>query len=237
MARIIYTALVESIRGSIAGTTFQRNAYGYTIKAKPNMVRPNRQSQQQAKISVLTVSTYWRSMSSTDRAAWATWAELFPLPSRLNPSSNLSGFDYFLKYHLLRRQTGNIEFVEDPGVTAYTFELDNDVIESNGSTILNYLLEFESDSDDWALVLQLTPTIPPSRNVARFTPRFIQGSFVDPGTPPALAFDIDITTNYLALYPTLLQAGDQVGVRIILLGKTNGQIVVVPTRLLTVVAL
>src|SRR5690606_31037464 len=102
MARIKYTALVESIRGSIQGTTFQRNAYGYTVKGKPNMVNPNTNLQSASKRNMSGIAQAWSSLSDSDRNAWDTWAATNPVPSRLNPDANLTGFAQFTRWHNIR---------------------------------------------------------------------------------------------------------------------------------------
>ena len=97
MARIIYSGLIESIRGSIAGTTFQANAYGYTIKKKPNIINPNTASQNLRKSYLAKAVRQWRSFIQATRDSWDTFASTYPQYSQHNPSAQLSGYAVFTK--------------------------------------------------------------------------------------------------------------------------------------------
>lgn len=236
MARIKYGALVTEIAGSIGGTTFQRNAYGFTIKNKPNVVIPNTNIQQVRKLGMRTVTTSWGELTQSERDAWDTYAELFPIPARLNTSSDLNGFNYFLKYHLLRNSSDNLAIIEDPGVIARSYIFDGVTLATDGTTEFLFNHEFESTSTQWRIIVQLTPPLPESRKIPRFTPRFIQGNNIADGSPPALSFDLDLTTDWLSVYSSLPQIGDFIGVRIIMLGLNIGQIVEVPVQTFEVVS-
>ena len=97
MARIIYSGLVTSIRGSIGGTTFQNNAYGFTVKNKANMVKPNTVSQNLSKLVFSLAVKAWGTLTVANRANWDSWAATYPQFAKNNPSSVLSGFAVFVK--------------------------------------------------------------------------------------------------------------------------------------------
>jgi hypothetical protein len=100
MARIVYSALIDNIRGSIGGTTFQRNAYGYTVKHKPNMVKPWTADQKFMQICFTRAVKAWKEAADATRANWETWATTNPQYAKHNPSSVLSGFACFTKWHM-----------------------------------------------------------------------------------------------------------------------------------------
>jgi hypothetical protein len=101
MARIIYSAIVTSIRGSIGGTTFQQNAFGFSVKNKPAMSRVGSIRQHEQRRRLNYVAQGWLSISDANRASWSAWALAHPVASKHNPSSILSGYQYFLKYNLI----------------------------------------------------------------------------------------------------------------------------------------
>lgn len=104
MARIKYGSIATEIRGSIGGQTFQGNAYGFTIKNKPNMARLQSQSQNEVHRMVTFITQYWEQITQAQRDAWNAWAISHPVTSKHNPLANLSGYAYFLKYNMIRCQ-------------------------------------------------------------------------------------------------------------------------------------
>ena len=74
MARIIYSALVTAIRGSVGGTTFQQNQYGSTIKNKPKMIRPRSNQQEKRKIYMTAATQAWGNLTVNRRNAYNTYA-------------------------------------------------------------------------------------------------------------------------------------------------------------------
>lgn len=99
MARIIYSGLIDSIRGSIGGTTFQKNKYGYTVKNKPNMTKPWTASQVLNQLYFIKAVRAWREATSATRSNWETWAQTYPQYAKHNASAQLSGFSCFVKWH------------------------------------------------------------------------------------------------------------------------------------------
>jgi len=99
MARIVYSALIDNIRGSVGGTTFQKNAYGYTVKHKPNMIKPWTSDQLARQIAFSRAVKAWKQASTQTRNNWDSWAVTNPQYSKHNPNAVLSGFACFVKWH------------------------------------------------------------------------------------------------------------------------------------------
>lgn len=102
MARIIYTGIVSKIAGSIGGTVFQSNKHGFTVKNKANMVSPQSVDQNSAKSRFAFAVSSWSAASQATRDTWNNWANANPQYAFNNPSSQLSGFEVFVKYHVVR---------------------------------------------------------------------------------------------------------------------------------------
>lgn len=215
MARIKYTGLVESIRGSIGGTTFQRNAYGFTIKAKPNMVKPNSIGQINAQFRMTEVAQEWRLLSESDRSDWQAWAEANPKPSRLNPDSALSGYNLFLAYNRYRRIAEGALLNAPDFTLRSTGPLEPLIYIQAGE--LRWETNPTANTGLWNIILYLTPPIPFGREFVNFTPRVIAASQYN--TPTV----INIDAAYRARIGLPPVAGQFVGIRLVAYCRTTGQ--------------
>jgi hypothetical protein len=225
MARIIYSALVESIAGSIKGTTFQRNAYGYTVKGKPNMVNPSRLSQQLNKLHFAANARKWRTITDTNRTQWQSYADAFPIPTRLNPASNLSGFDYFLKYHNWVSLTDPSVLLANPGTTQNAFEIDQIEIILSGGSLFVEVAMIDSDSTMRMLAF-LTSPIPMGREFINITPRFVGNANETSGS-----FTANCSTRYVEHFGTLPSVGKWLGLKLVFYRSNNAQMILVtPTQ-------
>lgn len=221
MARIIYSALVTSINGSVGGTTFQRNAYGHTIKKKPNIVNPNRPRQQARKANLQFLAQHWQNLTTVQRDAWASYAIAHPVPSRLNPSSNLSGHAIWLRTNLLRLTMGQtlldtITNVNSDGLLGGTIE-----VQRIGGTLI-YFDDSDSTLNNMDVLCYVSAPVKATQQYDRSLTRFMDFfslSSVD---------QVDITSVYLAQFGALPTVGQFIFLRRIYLNRTNGQIIEYP---------
>lgn len=227
MARIVYSALVESINGSIQGTTFQRNAYGHSIKGKPRMVKPNSARQITAKQHFSAAVTKWRSLSPTNKGEWETYATNFPIPSRLNPESYLNGFNAFVRWH-------GINAYYAPGVTLASPDDGTDVIENIvlelqiDSGVLYFTIAATAVTGTWEAIFFLSRSRPISNRPRVNLTKFISyGLFEDTDT-------YEIQDQYEAVYGFLPVAGEQLVVDVSFVNHATGQVIETPTQTLEV---
>lgn len=229
MARIIYTGLVESIRGSIKGTTFQRNAYGYTAKAKPAMVNPNSTRQQVRKLRFSGAVQAWAELSEGQRSAWNTYANTYPIATRLNPDAYLNGFNAFSRWHVTR-------WVYDYGSLLTNPSGDQGILGS-------YQIELVRDGANLFIVSDLLPTNGPwvlisylSRPLSA-TQRFVKSWSRFVGSIPANGtIDDNITSAYNALFGVTPDVGAYIGTRFVVQNTTNGQVFFLPSGVLQVIS-
>jgi hypothetical protein len=226
MARIIYGALVTSIRGSIQGTTFQRNAYGHTVKGKPNMVKPNSADQNRAKARFSAANQQWRTLSDSDRAAWNTYANTFPIPSRLNPDAYLSGLAAFVRWAGVASQQ-NISPLANPSGPQGVAILNNVFLEIDGFN-LNCVIDATLTEGPWYVFVYVSRVLKPTQRYAKSWMRFCQG--VDDSFLPT----VPLTVPYNVRYGALPLVGDSVGTQVVLLNTTNGQVLFGPGEVLIV---
>ena len=223
MARIKYSALVTEIAGSIGGTTFQRNAYGFTVKNKPNMINPGRSAQKFRQNLFNTNIQKWKSLTNTGRGRWITYASTFPVASKNNVNSQLNGYNYFEKYHnfLTMANAGGL-LVNPNGGRGEVLAADI-IISRVGATL------FAGVADDititnWWVIFQVTNPVPASQIYVQNTP------FRIARYNRQLETDVSIATQYEEKFGRLPEVGETVGVKVIYLNRQAGQWIVFPTQ-------
>lgn len=230
MARIIYSGLVTSIRGSIGGTTFQNNAYGFTVKNKANMVKPNSVSQNLAKLVFALAVKGWATLSIANRATWDSWAATYPQFAKNNPSSVLSGFAVFTK------QFANM-LIHDGlaappklscSFTIVTLDTVTLVLHSNAG-VLTLNETWTINDGTWAVNVYMSRSFSETQNFSGSAPKFILAS--DNADKASI-----ITTAYADLFGSLPQIGSIVFVNLQLFNINNGQVPAKSSQRLTVVA-
>src|SRR3989442_15290551 len=98
MASVIFGGGVTNIVGSHAGNTFAHNKGGSYVKRKTLGTNPRseRQLRHRTVVGALAKHYTWV-LSSSDRAAWATFASTNPVINRLGNTAYLSGQQMFAK--------------------------------------------------------------------------------------------------------------------------------------------
>ncbi len=216
MARITYGALIESINGSIGGTTFQTNRYGFSVKRKPVPSKPNTPSQNAKKSTIAQVSQDWIGLTAANRTAWNTYAATFPRPSRLNPDSDLNGVNYFQAYHLFSFQR-NDDVVTDPSAAQQTLSFVSTAI-VNTAGVLDWVSDITVSGGNWRMLLYTSRLITNTTQLRRNRLRFTRGR------DGSGDFTQTITTQYSLLFGSIPEVGDIIIVQEIWLNTGNGQI-------------
>ena len=217
MARIKYSALVTEIAGTIGGTTFQRNAYGYSIKAKPNMVNPNSSTQALRKQFFGTAVQKWAELTPTERSAWETYASTFPIPSRLNAASNLNGYNAFIRWHGINSLSSLTNTLANPSGAQGVVGLFDFLLYRTGAD-LTLEVACNPTAGPWRAFVFLSRPVSATKRYAKGWTRFIYQQVASGG------FDLPITSLYTAKFGVLPVTGDSIAGRIVFLNTTNGQI-------------
>lgn len=228
MARIKYTALVESIRGTIGGTTFQRNAYGYTVKTKPNMVNPNSRLQSQRKIGFQKALQTWRTLSDANRANWETYATTYPVASQHNPAAYLNGYNAFVRWHTASFQAlGNI-LVNPSGAQGTVSFIEIEI--NRSGAVLEAAMSTTATNGPWYVILYFTRPLSPTQRYQKSWTKLIDSGYRANTYAPDVAFTYNIVFGFL---PAI---GDLIGVDITFYNTTNGQVIYIPSQIITVQA-
>lgn len=226
MARVIYSALVTEIKGSVGGTTFQRNAYGFTIKNKPAMINPKSDRQNRSKKYLSITTQYWRQLTDSSRASWAAFANTYPQYSKHNSNSQLSGFAVFVKWHTAKFLSVDavnalIEFPSFvvPASASATFTL-----RSNAERLFADF-EIATGGNTWSHLISISRPVDASQ-------RFVGSSLRYLYTVLYMSDNVDITNLYVAMYGLVPQPGQILNVGIKSFMKLGG--LVQATQLLRV---
>ena len=117
MARIQYGALATKINGSIGGTTFQDNKYGFTIKNKPLQPKPISKRQKKIQTAFSKMASAWSQASGDFKETMTAYATSYPQYAYNPPFLQLDGFAVFCRYYLPTFLAGGtynpeIEFID-----------------------------------------------------------------------------------------------------------------------------
>lgn len=227
MARIKYSGLVDSIRGSIGGTTFQANRYGFTIKRKPNMIRPWTANQKEMQVYFSQAVRAWGQLDNTGRSNWDTFASTIPQYAKHNPSAQLSGFACFVKNHAYRF-LGGVGVESSPGLTVPELPaLSYSLVLNTGVLSLN--VTCSNSNEDWDIFCFLSRPFLPAQNFIGTRTRFIVYTTSDTQS-------LNITTAYAAKYGALPVVGARVALDTVLAMENGGQVNSRVQEILTVAA-
>lgn len=81
--------------GSVAGTTYSRNAYGPYMRNKAIPVNPRSSPQMAVRQRLANLAQSWRALTTAQRTEWATQATGITLIDALGQSYNPSGFQFY----------------------------------------------------------------------------------------------------------------------------------------------
>lgn len=215
MARIIYSALVTKISGSIAGTTFQKNAYGHTVKSKATMVRPAAPLQNARKIYFAAATKGWNTLSSAQKDAYNVYAATRPQYAHNNPTAQLSGFAIFCKWHMLEMlRTGTISINNTISGSYNTLDLITAATIQENGAFIDFNVTFDTgDSSIWCLFFISRP-FRPGENFIGSKVRYL---FFKPNAD----FNVDIRTDYENLWGNAPAPGDRLALTVVQIEKTQ----------------
>lgn len=204
MARIIYSGLVTSIRGSVGGTTFQNNAYGFTIKNKANIIRPNTSYQERQKVCFSKAVKAWSLMSSAQRDTWNAWAAAFPQYSKHNPSAVLSGYAAFVKYHTIYflGQGLGASVLTSPSFSPLVYDTVTPSL-SNTLSILTLSETWVIGDASWMALRFISRPFLNAQNFAGTAPKFLDSVSSESDSGP-------ITAPYISLFGRIPADGESV---------------------------
>ena len=227
MARIVYTAIVDSIRGSIGGTTFQSNKHGYTVKQKPNMKNPKTSLQATRQAALSKVARAWRDLTSVQRTAYVTFASSFPQYAKHNPTSQLTGYEVFVRYNCLQLLRTNVILAaisqSVPATDTLTYSLTND------SGDIDLAISSTTDDGDWYILFFISRVFGSANNYIGTAPRYIRAGIND-------TYSFEVQDDYLALFGVTPAIGDVVAMDALLMSGDSPYVLARDSQLYTIAA-
>lgn len=229
MARIKYSALVTEIAGSAGGTVFQRNAYGFTIKNKPTIVRPNTVLQSRSKTIIAQISKGWQQIGSTGRSNWETFAINFPQVAKKNPDANLSGYNAFLKWHAAAYLGDQLAgtFDDDPVTSLPAFNVPNYDLERSGSN-LNLSVSWSLSSRPWSVNFFFSPPVLGSQLFVGSKYRYMFNNIDD-------SIFLNIAPRFIELFGRIPEVGEVVSIGAQLFTPAGGMVQALNEQFITVI--
>lgn len=155
MARVKFSALLSSVRGSIGAGTFQGYSGGFSLRNKPIPSKSPTSDQFNSRIFVSRVQNAWSGMSSSQQSLWNNFTSYVPSFQKNSKTVALSGFTLFLKYNLIRLHAG-FSILTTFTFSGLTPKIFNPRLLKDGPEV-NLVLDFTINSNaDW-LLLKMSP--------------------------------------------------------------------------------
>lgn len=96
MARIVYSSLVTEMKGSVGGTTFQKNRSGYIVRNKQYKGPVKSVGNVEAGRMFAIASRRWDLLSSAQKTAYNTMAATYDYTDLWGNTKTLTGFQWFM---------------------------------------------------------------------------------------------------------------------------------------------
>ena len=99
--RVAFSTLIAGARGKLAGVIFSAGKAGAFVRPYAAPSNPKTALQQTHRAAFSGPGARWRALSSSQRAAWSTWAAL-PAQEKTDPFGNpyyASGWNWFVALH------------------------------------------------------------------------------------------------------------------------------------------
>lgn len=100
MAKFTPGAIISEIRGTIASTTFSKNAAGAIIRNRVVPINRNSTVQNNQRQTFSNISSSWRGLTQAERNSWIAAAADFPYQDSLGQTKFLSGAQLYEKLNL-----------------------------------------------------------------------------------------------------------------------------------------
>ena len=219
MARVTYGAVITEIKGSVGGTVFQGNAYGYTMKNKPKMIKPNTPSQLTQQYYFSKAVKAWNQLTSSQRSAWNTWAATNPQYAKNNPSSVLTGFAVFVKVNVFRLMAGTASSGILVSPSASVYDVDNPTFVCELDDPHLYLdISWDNEDSNLLALFSVTRVFPNTQNFVGTSARYMFAK-INEGT-----LGYDLANHYVETYGALPGSNEYFYIVTQMVGKDNGQV-------------
>jgi hypothetical protein len=162
MAKILLGASIGDMRGKQGGTVYSRNRYANYTRNKTIPVNPNTAKQSAVRSALGALSSAWRSLSASDRNAWAALADALAPTNVFGQAFKYTPFNVYIKSNQTLQSAG-LPTLQAPDVIPPSFPvLETSVGGDVSDNKLEYAALFDGDPvtpEGLVLVVQATPAV------------------------------------------------------------------------------
>ncbi|MFO7161178.1 MAG: hypothetical protein DIU81_006830 [[Clostridium] cellulosi] len=212
MAKIKYSALVQSMRNKLNGSVASRNRYGDFWRNKTSPV--NRQTTHQTAVRALFAanSSAWRGLTASQRQAWIEAAPNFPFTDVFGDQLTLSGNALYLKLNQNLQNAGEDPISEPPAPVAIPVLAGFKLTFADGV----YSISWDNTvTGDFKLMIYAAPNVSTGR-------QYVKNLFKFCGVVDTLTSPQEISTLLTDRLGSL-QAGTALWVKALLVSTDSGQ--------------
>lgn len=224
MAKIQYSALVNSMSGKLNGSVMSFNKGGSYVRNKGIVANPNTLSQQNVRGRFGQASSSFKSLTTAQVAAWHALAASRTYTNIFGEAKTLSALQWFV------RLNANLAAIGQPSITdapTLVTELDVYSILAEYKSVDGYLTvetRTTMSPSNWLPVVSFTPQTRPSVTNVNNTYRIVEnGAIVTSGVDPYIQENPIPAASYAAVFGPLSETGGNVKVRCYFVNKTTGQ--------------
>lgn len=224
MAKIQYSALVNSMSGKLNGSVMSFNKGGSYVRNKGIVANPNTLSQQNVRGRFGQASSAFKSLTTEQVAGWHALANSRTYTNVFGEAKTLSALQWFV------RLNANLASIGQPSITnapALVTELDVYSILAEYQAVVNqFSVETRSTMNPagWTPVVSFTPQTRPSITNVNNTYRVVgNGAIVTSGIDPYVQENPIPTANYSSLFGPPTETGGNIKVRCYFVNNITGQ--------------
>jgi len=149
MALIKYGGGIVQMSGSLAGNTYARNRYGNYVRARTKPTNPNTANQVAIRASMAEITTRWsQTLTAAQRTAWNLYGTNVAMTNRLGETTNLSGFNHYIRSNVIRNRLGL--GVVDAGPVVFELPASDPAFSITGSEATQEISFVYDATMDWA---------------------------------------------------------------------------------------
>lgn len=203
MARVKFSAVISEVRGSVGSGTFQNFKGGTILRNKPIPKQTWTLDNYYSRLFTQLAQQAWAGLTADEQANWNSFLDFAPAYQKNNKYVQLSGFNLFLKYNILRQHCGFAILTTFDYESLASLNLVPSIYLDTGVLYVNFNQVFSSDTS--FILFKLSPVLKTPNASKRSRLRKIPlGSFTPPGVDT-----FNITSYYFDRYGVVPADGDK----------------------------
>lgn len=201
MARVEYSALINRLTGKLGGSTFQLNGAGSVVRANVYPVYRNSPYQSEVKIYNAAIRNSWKSLTTSQRQAWAAWRNWYGINYSNDSSMPKTAYNVFRKCNYYRVAAG----MSINTAPSYTAIVNPPLYYVGQETLSSVSLEFDRSivTESEGFVIRATPLLPNTKLSGWSKCRTIPEVIIDANT-------VDLEIGYVNRFGQTPAGGERI---------------------------